>query len=79
MSNVRKKLLKTKPCPTCGKAATNDARPFCSKRCANIDLGRWFQGAYAVPAVDGADDSILDTEFIDNSKSQQSDPSDNLD
>ena len=38
-------------------------RPFCSKRCADIDLGRWFQGAYAIPAVDAADDSIIDAEL----------------
>jgi endogenous inhibitor of DNA gyrase (YacG/DUF329 family) len=35
-------------------------RPFCSRRCADIDLGRWFQGQYAIPAVDAADDSIIE-------------------
>ena len=35
--------------------------PFCSRRCADIDLGRWFQGRYAIPAVDAADDSIIET------------------
>lgn len=37
-------------CPICGKDAVERFRPFCSKRCADIDLGRWFNGAYAVPA-----------------------------
>ena len=31
-------------------------RPFCSSRCREIDLGRWFSGAYAVPAVEPPDD-----------------------
>jgi uncharacterized protein len=36
-------------CPICGKPASRDNRPFCSKRCAEIDLGRWLKGGYAVP------------------------------
>ena len=54
-------------CPTCGAPAAAPAtpsgkspRPFCSRRCADIDLGRWFQGRYAIPAVDAADDSIIE-------------------
>jgi endogenous inhibitor of DNA gyrase (YacG/DUF329 family) len=38
------------PCPTCGKPRDETFRPFCSKRCADVDLQRWFAGAYAVPA-----------------------------
>ena len=30
-----------------------DARPFCSKRCANIDLGRWLKEGYRVPTDEG--------------------------
>ena len=41
-----------RPCPICGKAAVPEARPFCSKRCADIDLHRWLGGRYAVPAAD---------------------------
>ena len=37
------------PCPICGKPNMVEFRPFCSKRCADIDLGKWFSGAYAVP------------------------------
>ena len=40
------------PCPICRKPAVADYRPFCSKRCADVDLQRWFSGAYAVPAVE---------------------------
>jgi len=37
-------------CPICGKPATRAAYPFCSTRCADIDLNRWLSGAYAIPA-----------------------------
>ena len=37
-------------CPICGKAAVKEYRPFCSRRCADVDLQRWLRGAYAVPA-----------------------------
>lgn len=37
-------------CPICRKPAENSCRPFCSKRCANIDLGRWFTEQYSAPA-----------------------------
>lgn len=36
-------------CPICAKAAVQEYRPFCSKRCADIDLGRWMSGSYAIP------------------------------
>jgi endogenous inhibitor of DNA gyrase (YacG/DUF329 family) len=36
-------------CPVCGKPREERFRPFCSRRCAQIDLGRWLKGSYAVP------------------------------
>jgi endogenous inhibitor of DNA gyrase (YacG/DUF329 family) len=36
-------------CPICGKLQDAERRPFCSKRCADIDLGRWLKGNYVVP------------------------------
>lgn len=39
-------------CPICGRPADPAARPFCSKRCADIDLQRWLSGRYVVPAVE---------------------------
>jgi endogenous inhibitor of DNA gyrase (YacG/DUF329 family) len=33
-------------CPICGKRATRRHYPFCSTRCAQIDLGRWLKGTY---------------------------------
>jgi hypothetical protein len=47
-------------CPVCGNAVewTPESRwrPFCSKRCADIDLNRWLSGVYAVPAKDDEDE-----------------------
>jgi endogenous inhibitor of DNA gyrase (YacG/DUF329 family) len=39
-------------CPICKKETVADYRPFCSKRCADIDLSKWFSGDYAVPSQD---------------------------
>jgi uncharacterized protein len=39
----------TPRCPICGKPTSPEHRPFCSKRCADIDLGRWLKGSYSVP------------------------------
>ena len=36
-------------CPVCGKPALALLSPFCSRRCADIDLGRWLKGGYAIP------------------------------
>lgn len=45
-------------CPICRRASVPEYRPFCSKRCADIDLGHWLSDSYAIPVVeeDGADD-----------------------
>ncbi|GAB5373953.1 MAG: hypothetical protein AcusKO_04150 [Acuticoccus sp.] len=44
-------------CPICGAPQSREARPFCSRRCADIDLHRWLSGQYAIPVVeeDGGD------------------------
>jgi uncharacterized protein len=41
-------------CPLCTKPGTAQYRPFCSKRCADIDLGRWFKEGYRVPTEEAA-------------------------
>jgi uncharacterized protein len=40
---------KPEACPICGKPASEKTRPFCSSRCRDVDLHRWFSGAYVVP------------------------------
>ncbi|NOD48927.1 MULTISPECIES: DNA gyrase inhibitor YacG [unclassified Ruegeria] len=37
-------------CPICGEDTVQKFRPFCSKRCADIDLAKWLNGSYAVPS-----------------------------
>lgn len=45
--------MKTALCPICSKAPPDAAfRPFCSRRCADVDLQRWFTGRYAIPVVE---------------------------
>ncbi len=36
-------------CPICGKPAEPKYRPFCSARCADLDLARWLRGDYVIP------------------------------
>jgi endogenous inhibitor of DNA gyrase (YacG/DUF329 family) len=43
-------------CPICGKPAETKFRPFCSARCANIDLHRWLNDGYSI-AGDGEDEA----------------------
>jgi endogenous inhibitor of DNA gyrase (YacG/DUF329 family) len=38
-------------CPICAKPATPEHKPFCSKRCADVDLGRWLKESYAIPKL----------------------------
>ncbi len=51
-------------CPVCKKIAQwkdNVSRPFCSERCKLTDLGRWAEGAYALPT-----DEIIEEEQAEN-------------
>ena len=43
-------------CPICTKDTDAKYRPFCSRRCADVDLGRWLTGSYAIPAEAAPDD-----------------------
>jgi endogenous inhibitor of DNA gyrase (YacG/DUF329 family) len=42
-------------CAICGKEQDAKYRPFCSKRCADVDLHRWLSGGYAIPAAEEDD------------------------
>jgi uncharacterized protein len=46
-------------CPICGKSAEQKYRPFCSKRCADVDLNRWLSGSYVVPGQEVEDEDGL--------------------
>lgn len=43
-------------CPICKKPSDPNYRPFCSRRCADVDLGKWLNGSYAVPGSDDPDE-----------------------
>ncbi len=46
----------TARCPICSKPSDPKARPFCSTRCAQVDLHRWVTGGYAIPATEAQDE-----------------------
>ena len=46
----------SRKCPICEKPVDPAFRPFCSKRCADVDLQRWLAGVYAVPVVEDDQD-----------------------
>ncbi len=47
-------------CPICDQPTVKAYRPFCSKRCADKDLGRWMTGAYAVPSAEPPDEGEIE-------------------
>lgn len=49
-------------CPICNEPSVEKFRPFCSKRCADVDLGRWFNESYAVPAAEPPDEWDMDSD-----------------
>lgn len=46
--------MATRTCPICGKDAAAQYRPFCSKRCADVDLSRWLGDGYRIPTEEPA-------------------------
>jgi endogenous inhibitor of DNA gyrase (YacG/DUF329 family) len=52
-----RKASQTAICPVCGKPAAEATRPFCGKRCADVDLGRWLTGQYRIPGPDAEPDA----------------------
>ncbi len=51
-------------CPICDRKTDPKLRPFCSKRCADIDLGKWLSGSYAIASNDPDDAEELYEELI---------------
>lgn len=50
MNNNIEPLRKPVSCPSCDAISNREFYPFCSKRCSNLDLHRWFSQSYAIPA-----------------------------
>ena len=57
-------------CPLCQRPAETLYRPFCSSRCAHLDLGKWLTGSYAIPSQEAMEDSDVET-LLARHKSQQ--------
>jgi endogenous inhibitor of DNA gyrase (YacG/DUF329 family) len=55
MNELDRKTVRLAACPICGRPVDAAFKPFCSKRCADVDLNRWFSGGYAIPAVEEDD------------------------
>jgi hypothetical protein len=55
MNEIERKLSPAR-CPICRRGVDPAFKPFCSKRCADIDLNRWLTGVYAVPVKEDEDE-----------------------
>ncbi len=55
MNAIDRKTMAAR-CPICSKPTDASIRPFCSRRCADIDLNRWLSGVYAVPVREEEDE-----------------------
>jgi uncharacterized protein len=58
-ADAKAKPGKAKPCPICGKPASETSRPFCSERCRDVDLNRWLSDSYAIPGEEDDDEDGL--------------------
>ena len=50
-------------CPICGRPTEDRYKPFCSRRCADVDLSRWLRGAYAIPDAGESEDGVAASEL----------------
>jgi uncharacterized protein len=48
-----------KSCPICGKVTEEKFKPFCSKRCADVDLHRWLSGSYTIAGTEEEEEDGL--------------------
>jgi endogenous inhibitor of DNA gyrase (YacG/DUF329 family) len=55
MTEGAKLFQPRRACPICGKPRVERYNPFCSKRCADIDLSRWLKGVYVIPTDEEGD------------------------
>lgn len=64
-------LRPKRPCPICGKPSVHRYAPFCSLRCADIDLHRWLGGRYAIPAEEANEDDEAPAPSADEDPSER--------
>jgi uncharacterized protein len=66
-------------CSICGAPVDPQLRPFCSKRCADIDLSRWLTGSYAVPGGEAdADEDGDDSDVLERERTSRNTPPDRM-
>jgi uncharacterized protein len=54
--DIKKSAAAPLPCPICQRPMTAEFRPFCSKRCQQVDLGKWLKGRYRIPTNEAPTD-----------------------
>lgn len=60
-----RKDFRARPCPVCNKLSIERFKPFCSARCADVDLNRWLSGGYSVPVVELEPEDLAELAEID--------------
>ncbi|MBO6825573.1 MAG: DNA gyrase inhibitor YacG [Sneathiella sp.] len=55
--------MATSKCPQCGKPVVESFRPFCSKRCQQLDLGKWLNESYVIPGEETIPSNDDDMEY----------------
>jgi uncharacterized protein len=60
-----RKDFRARPCPVCSKLSIERFKPFCSARCADVDLNRWLSGGYSVPVVELEPEDLAELAEID--------------
>jgi uncharacterized protein len=71
MADAKTAKRATSKCPICGKPADAVLRPFCSKRCADVDLHRWLSGVYVVPVTEDEEEDERRQERDDDGDTTQ--------
>ena len=56
---TRQRQIRLRKCAICGRPAEPDFSPFCSRRCADLDLQRWLTGGYVVPGSEDEDEAAI--------------------
>jgi endogenous inhibitor of DNA gyrase (YacG/DUF329 family) len=69
-----RKGAKAAQCPICGRPSEDKYRPFCSRRCADVDLARWLRGAYAIPDKGESEDGGEEADKGSNDGSDPAEP-----
>jgi uncharacterized protein len=77
--NFDGKPIRTPLCSICGQLTVAEFKPFCSARCANIDLSRWLNGGYAIPGGVVDDDEDGDPNVDGLTGKPHQDPADEPD